>query len=106
MSCSSFFFFFFFFFSSFSFLVHFTLFYDFIQPFLSFHVSSSLTLLFRVAVTNKKNNLHYNVCYNPYSPGQKLCNLFYPSNDCVYVDNNGCVPVYLNGGESKIFYPV
>mmetsp|Transcript_21694 Transcript_21694/g.33722 ORF Transcript_21694/g.33722 Transcript_21694/m.33722 type:complete len:472 (-) Transcript_21694:75-1490(-) len=59
-----------------------------------------------VAVTNQKKNIHYDVCFNPYSPGQKLCNLFYPNDDCVDVDSKGCVPVYLNGGEQKIYYPV
>ena len=65
-----------------------------------------LSFTFRVAVTNKKEDIHYSVCYNPYQPGQKLCNLFFPDTDCVVVDQNGCVPVYLDDGEVKIFYPV
>ena len=58
-----------------------------------------------IAVTNQKKNIHYNVYDQPYQNGQKLCNLFYPTEDCITVEN-GYVPIYLNGGEVKIFYPV
>jgi alpha-amylase len=58
-----------------------------------------------VAVTNSKTNMVYEVTDQPYQNGQKLCNLFWPTEDCVIV-SNGKVPIYLNDGEVKIFYPV
>jgi len=59
-----------------------------------------------VALTNGGSNQHQiivNITYHPYSNGQKLCNLFYPT-DCVSVTNNQ-FPVFLDNGECKIFYP-
>jgi len=59
-----------------------------------------------VALTNGGSNqaqLVRNITYHPYSNGQKLCNLFYPS-DCIQV-NHGSFSVYLDQGESKVFYP-
>jgi len=56
-----------------------------------------------VGLTNQKNDIERNICFHPYSEGQLICNIFYPT-DCVQVEN-GCFPCYLNDGESKIFYP-
>lgn len=43
------------------------------------------------------------ISYHPYSEGQTLCNIFYPT-DCVKVQG-GSFSVYLNNGEVKIFLP-
>eukprot|EP00026_Physarum_polycephalum_P007939 Phypoly_transcript_08011.p1 GENE.Phypoly_transcript_08011~~Phypoly_transcript_08011.p1 ORF type:complete len:464 (+),score=43.48 Phypoly_transcript_08011:118-1509(+) len=59
-----------------------------------------------VALTNGGSNqgqITRNITFHPYSNGQKLCNIFY-SMDCVTVAN-GCFEVYLDKGESKVFYP-
>jgi len=55
------------------------------------------------AFTNNKNQQVRMVDYHPYSEGMTLCNLFW-SGDCVKI-TNGKLPVYLNNGEVKIFYP-
>jgi alpha-amylase len=60
-----------------------------------------------VALTNGgsgSGTLMRNITYHPYKEGTKLCEIFYPT-DCVLVQN-GAFPVYLDNGESKIFYPV
>jgi len=58
-----------------------------------------------VALTNQqKQDIERTITDHPYSNGTKLCNLFF-STDCVVVQN-GTFPVYLNNGETKIFYPV
>ncbi|ELR25454.1 acidstable alpha-amylase [Acanthamoeba castellanii str. Neff] len=60
-----------------------------------------------VALTNAGSNsgtLMRTITYHPYKEGTKLCEIFYPT-DCVVVQN-GSFPVYLDNGESKIFYPV
>jgi len=43
------------------------------------------------------------VTYHPFSDGERVCNVFYPTTDCQTV--NGSVDVYLVGGESKIYVP-
>eukprot|EP01102_Stenamoeba_stenopodia_P013174 TRINITY_DN4238_c0_g1_i1.p1 TRINITY_DN4238_c0_g1~~TRINITY_DN4238_c0_g1_i1.p1 ORF type:complete len:467 (+),score=100.77 TRINITY_DN4238_c0_g1_i1:205-1605(+) len=58
-----------------------------------------------VALTNQGNDLVRTITYHPYQNGQKLCNLFYPTQDCITV-TNGQFQVYLNNGENKIYYPV
>jgi len=60
-----------------------------------------------VALTNVGSNggqIIRNITYHPYSNGQKLCDLFYQT-DCITV-TNGSFSVYLDSGESKVFYPV
>jgi len=58
-----------------------------------------------VAVTNQETDLVRTITFHPYQNGQMLCNLFYPTVDCITV-TNGAFDVYLNNGESKIYYPV
>lgn len=41
--------------------------------------------------------------YHPFSEGEVVCNIFYPTSDCQTV--KGGVDVYLNQGESKIYVP-
>jgi len=60
-----------------------------------------------VALTNggsKQGQITRTITYHPYSNGQKLCNLFYPTTDCITVANNSFV-VYLDHGESKVLFP-
>jgi len=43
------------------------------------------------------------VTYTPFSDGETVCNIFYPTTDCQKV--SGGVDVYLLNGESKIYVP-
>lgn len=54
------------------------------------------------AFTNQKSNIEKTITYHPYSNGQKICNVFYPTSDCITISNNQ-FNVYLNNGESKIY---
>lgn len=57
-----------------------------------------------VATTNQNSGqVNYQVTYNPFSEGEKVCNIFYTS-DCVTVQN-GAVNVVLNNGEAKVYVP-
>eukprot|EP01098_Paradermamoeba_levis_P009562 TRINITY_DN4000_c0_g1_i1.p1 TRINITY_DN4000_c0_g1~~TRINITY_DN4000_c0_g1_i1.p1 ORF type:complete len:470 (-),score=82.76 TRINITY_DN4000_c0_g1_i1:211-1620(-) len=58
-----------------------------------------------VAVTNQKQEITRQITFHPFAEGTKLCNLFYPTQDCVVVKNKQFT-VYLEGGESKILSPV
>lgn len=42
------------------------------------------------------------ITYHPYADGTQLCNVFWPTSDCVKV-SNGAFDVYLDHGESKIY---
>jgi len=57
-----------------------------------------------VAVTNRKNNIEYQLYDHPYKEGETLCNIFF-STDCVTIQD-GAMPIYLNNGEVKMFQPV
>jgi len=59
-----------------------------------------------VAVTNGgsgQNQITHSISNHPYANGTKLCNLFTPT-DCLQV--NGSLDVYLNHGESKVYFPM
>jgi len=43
------------------------------------------------------------VTYHPFSEGEEVCNIFYPTSDCQTV--SGGVDIYLGNGESKIYVP-
>jgi len=43
------------------------------------------------------------VTYHPFTEGDTVCNIFYPTTDCQTV--SGGVDVYLEDGESKIYVP-
>ena len=58
---------------------------------------------FLVALTNSGNTQERTVTYHPFSEGETVCNIFYPTTDCQQV--NGGVDVYLSNGESKIYVP-
>jgi len=42
----------------------------------------------------------------PFNTGTKLCNIFWPTEDCIMVDNNNSVSFTLMHGESKVYTPV
>lgn len=59
---------------------------------------------FLVALTNQPGTKqNRQVTYHPFSDGEVVCNIFYPTTDCQTV--NGFVDVWLVGGESKIYVP-
>ena len=58
---------------------------------------------FLVALTNNSGTQERKVTYSPFSDGETVCNIFYPTTDCQKV--SGGVDVYLLNGESKIYVP-
>lgn len=58
---------------------------------------------FLVALTNNGGTQERKVTYHPFSEGETVCNIFYPTTDCQKV--SGGVDVYLLNGESKIYVP-
>jgi alpha-amylase len=58
---------------------------------------------FLVALANTDNDQNYKVTYHPFTEGERVCNIMYPTTDCQTV--SGGVSVYLIGGESKIYVP-
>lgn len=44
------------------------------------------------------------ISYHPFSSGQVICNIFYPSSDCITVKSNG-FDIYLLNGEVKVYIP-
>lgn len=60
---------------------------------------------FLVLTTNKLNySVSKTISYHPFTNGETICNIFYPTQDCIKV--NGSFQVYLLNGESKIYVPV
>lgn len=58
---------------------------------------------FLVALTNNGGTQQRQVTYHPFSEGETVCNIFYPTTDCQKVSNG--VDIYLLNGESKIYVP-
>ena len=58
---------------------------------------------FLVALTNQGGDKEIKVTYHPFTEGDTVCNIFYPTTDCQKV--SGGVDVYLKGGENKIYVP-
>lgn len=58
---------------------------------------------FLVALTNNGGTQERQVTYHPFTEGETVCNIFYPTTDCQKV--SGGVDVYLSNGESKIYVP-
>jgi alpha-amylase len=57
-----------------------------------------------VLLTNRvSGTITKHISYHPYTNGQIICNVFYPTTDCITV-NNGFA-VYLVNGEVKIYVP-
>lgn len=67
------------------------------------YVSSRGNLL--TAVTNIDSGVvNVQITNHPYANGQKVCNIYYPGQDCPTVQN-GALQIYLNNGEVKAFLP-
>lgn len=58
---------------------------------------------FLVALTNNGGTQTRKVTYHPFTEGETVCNIFYPTTDCQQV--SGGVNVTLSNGESKIYVP-
>ena len=59
---------------------------------------------FLVSITNKvSGGVQKFITYHPFSNGEVICNIFYPTTDCITV--NGGFNVYLANGEVKIYVP-
>lgn len=59
---------------------------------------------FLVLLTNKvSQSVSKFISYHPFSNGEVICNIFYPTSDCITV--NGGFNVYLLNGEVKIYVP-
>ena len=59
---------------------------------------------FLVALTNSGNTLDQTVPNAPFADGTKVCNIFYPNDDCQTIQG-GNINIHLENGESKIFVP-
>ena len=66
----------------------------------SFYAFSRGTTFF--AFTNQKSQQVKSITYHPYTNGQKICNIFYPSSDCLTIQNNQFT-INLSDGETKIY---
>eukprot|EP01111_Echinosteliopsis_oligospora_P004401 TRINITY_DN1708_c0_g1_i1.p1 TRINITY_DN1708_c0_g1~~TRINITY_DN1708_c0_g1_i1.p1 ORF type:complete len:473 (-),score=89.95 TRINITY_DN1708_c0_g1_i1:30-1421(-) len=58
-----------------------------------------------VALTNVGQNnpqISRTITYHPYSNGQTICNVFWPTSDCITISGDSFV-VYLDNGESKVY---
>lgn len=59
---------------------------------------------FLVCITNRvSSSVSKVISYHPFSNGEVICNIFFPTSDCITV--NGSFQVYLLNGESKIYVP-
>ena len=58
---------------------------------------------FLVALTNSGSTQERKVTYHPFTEGETVCNIFYPTTDCQKISSG--VDVYLLNGESKIYVP-
>ncbi len=59
---------------------------------------------FLVALTNSGNTHAAQVTYHPFTEGETVCNIYYPTTDCQRISGYG-VNVYLDNGETKIYVP-
>lgn len=59
---------------------------------------------FLVTITNKvSGGVSKSISYHPFANGEVICNVFFPTTDCMTV--NGPINVYLLNGEAKIYVP-
>lgn len=59
---------------------------------------------FLVVTTNRiYSTVNKNISYHPFSNGEVVCNIFWPTSDCITV--SGTISVWLMNGESKIYVP-
>lgn len=60
---------------------------------------------FLVVLTNKvSGTVTKFISYHPFTAGEVICNVFFPTTDCITVASNG-FNVYLLNGEAKIYVP-
>ena len=60
---------------------------------------------FLVLLTNRvSGTISKFISYHPFSSGEVICNIFYPTTDCITVNSNG-FNIYLLNGEAKIYVP-
>jgi alpha-amylase len=57
-----------------------------------------------VAITSKFYTVSRNIITHPFSNGDVICNIFYPTTDCLTV-SNGSFQIVLLSGEAKVFIP-
>jgi len=62
------------------------------------------TLVVLTNVGGSGSDVERTITYHPYKVGQKLCNVYYPTEDCLTVTSNG-IKVKLLHGEPKIYVP-
>jgi len=58
-----------------------------------------------VALTNKGGSgsqIHYRI-NSPFPANALVCNIFWPEDDCINVNSDRTIDVYLNNGEAKVF---
>ena len=59
---------------------------------------------FLVALTNKvSGGVSKTITYHPFANGEVICNIFFPTTDCITV--SGGINVYLLNGEAKVYVP-
>jgi len=63
------------------------------------------TLVITTNVGGSAGDIERTITYHPYTVGTKLCNIFWPKDDCITVTNGG-ITVKLLHGEPKVYYPV
>lgn len=57
---------------------------------------------FLVCTTNRvSSTVTKSISYHPFANGETICNIFYPTSDCMTV--NGAITVHLLNGEAKIY---
>lgn len=57
-----------------------------------------------VLLTNQQNIARMaRVVHLPSFAGRRLCNIYWPTADCIVVPPNGVTSVYLDGGEAKVY---
>ena len=77
---------------------------DYVERYVADNFFSYSRGKFLVALTNSGNTHEQKVSYHPFTEGETVCNIFYPTTDCQKVASDG-VDVYLSNGESKIYVP-
>jgi len=78
-----------------------------VNDFVERWVSDSLFIysrgMFLVALTNTRSRQSHYLEYHPFQTGDVICNIFWPTDDCLTVNEDNEVLIWLNDGESKVF---
>lgn len=78
--------------------------YDQIERYVDSEIFAFSRGKFLVLTTNRVNSgVSKSISYHPFSNGEVICNIFFPTSDCITV--NGAFQVYLLNGEAKIYVP-